>query len=82
MHYTLIIFYSGLRNYFICREKCKTWKLTNKSENILILWLEAYEPRCCFNARIVNNGSSCIPPRISDQSSAVHTDNNWTALKF
>ena len=26
--------YSGLRNYFICREKCKTWKLTNKSENI------------------------------------------------
>ena len=36
----------------------------------------------CFNARIVNNVSSCISPRISDQrfamhSDSLHTDNNW-----
>ena len=47
-------------------------------------------PDVCFNALIVINGSSCISPRISDQSSAIysdslHTDNNWnnlTAWKF
>ena len=27
-------------------------------------------PMSVFNARIVNNGSCCISPRISDQSSA------------
>ena len=47
-------------------------------------------PYVCFNALIVINCSSCISPRISDQSSAIysdslHTDNNWnnlTAWKF
>ena len=39
-------------------------------------------PNVCFNARIVNNGCSCISPRISDQrfamhSDSLHTDNNW-----
>ena len=39
-------------------------------------------PNVCFNARIVNNVSSCISPRISDQrfamhSDSLHTDNNW-----
>ena len=29
-------------------------------------------PDVCFNARIVNKGSSCISPRNSDQSSAIH----------
>ena len=65
-------------------------KLTNQSENILILWLEVCERDVCFNAWIVNNVSSCILTRISDQSSAIdsdslHTDNkwnNWTAWKF
>ena len=42
-------------------------------------------PDVCFNAWIVNNSSSCISPRISDQSSAIysdslHTDNNWNNL--
>ena len=44
----------------------------------------------CFNALLVNNSSSCISPRISDQSSAIHSDllhtdinwNNLTAWKF
>ena len=47
-------------------------------------------PDVCFNALIVINGFSCISPRISDQSSAMHSDslhpdNNWnnlTAWKF
>ena len=30
----------------------------------------AWTPMSVFNARIVNNGSCCISPRISDQSSA------------
>ena len=39
-------------------------------------------PNVFFNARIVNNVSSCISPRISDQrfamhSDSLHTDNNW-----
>ena len=39
----------------------------------------------CFNALIVINGSSCISPRILDQSSAIysdllHTNNNWNNL--
>ena len=52
-----------------------------------ILWLEVHEPWCLFQVQIVNNGSSCISPWISDQSSAIHSDslhpdnnwNNWTA---
>ena len=44
-------------------------------------------PGVCFNAQIVNNSSSCISPRISGQSLAIHslslhTYNNWTAWKF
>ena len=40
------------------------------------------KPDVCFNGRIVNNGSCCIWPRISDQCSAIHsqslhTDNKW-----
>ena len=38
-------------------------------------------PDVCFNARIVNNGSSCISLRISDQSSAIHRDSLDTELK-
>ena len=39
-------------------------------------------PNFCFSARIVNNVSSCILPRISDQRFAMHSDslhtyNNW-----
>ena len=48
-----------------------------------ILWLEVHEPWCLFQVQIVNNGSSCISPWISDQSSTIHSDslhpdNNWT----
>ena len=47
-------------------------------------------PDVCFHARISNSVSSCISPRISDQSSTIHsislhTDskwNNWLAWKF
>ena len=47
-------------------------------------------PDVCFNTWIVNNGYGCISPRISDQSSAIHSDfldtdnnwNNWTSWKF
>ena len=31
-------------------------------------------PDVCFNPQIVNNGSSCISPRISDQSSSIHSN--------
>ena len=56
----------------------------------LILWSEMREPDVCFNPPIVNNGSGCISPRISDQSSSIHSNslhndnswNNWTAWKF
>jgi len=49
--------------------------------------LSVPEPDVCFNAWIVNNGSSCISPRISDQSYTIHSDslhadNNWTARKL
>ena len=58
-------------------------KLTNKSENILILTGNAWTS-LSFNASIVNNVSSYNSPRISDQSSTIHsnslhTDNNYTA---
>ena len=31
-------------------------------------------PNVCFNLQIVNNSSGCISPRISDQSSALHSN--------
>lgn len=48
------------------------------------------EPDVCFNVQIVNNGSSCMSLRISDQSYAIHSEllhtdnnwNNWTAWKL
>ena len=47
-------------------------------------------PDAYFHARIVNNVSSCISPRSSDHSSAIHSIslhannnwNNWLAWKF
>ena len=35
-------------------------------------------PNVCFNARIVNSGFSCISPRISDESSVIHSDSLHT----
>ena len=35
-------------------------------------------PNVRFNARIVNNGCSCISPRISDQRFAMHSDSPHT----
>ena len=39
-------------------------------------------PNLCFNVQIVNNGSSCLSPRISDQSSAIHSSSLHTDNKL
>ena len=39
-------------------------------------------PNVCFNKQIVNNSSSCISPRISDQSSALHSNSLHTDNKL
>ena len=39
-----------------------------------MLRLEVHEPNVCFNVQIVNNSSSCFSPRISDQSSSLHSN--------
>ena len=56
-------------------------------EIFLIFWAKVRESRCLlWCANCIVNGSSCISPRISDQSSTIHSDslnnlnylwNNW-----
>ena len=67
----------------------KSCCLTNKSENIFnFVTRSAWTPMSISMPE--NNSSSCISPRITHQSSAIHSDslhtdnnwNNWTSWKF
>ena len=61
-----------------------------KVKIFLILWLEVREARCLFQCVNSKQRFSRILPRISDQSSAMHSDSlhtdnywsNWTAWEF